>query len=153
MRGVPAFFGGRSMKKWYLFFLSLILAACSASTGTPQPAPTVIPPAEGMGVLSGQIQVPAGAWEESKLYVYAATFYGDEQNRGFYMLDPTRDPAAELGTDGIFELRDLKPQKYVLVVGPTAEQGRLVAGEDNLPRIFEVTAGQVIQTGSLPLVK
>jgi hypothetical protein len=142
------------MKKWCLFFfLSLILTACSASAGVPQPAPTVIPPAAGLGVLSGQIQASTGPWEESRLYVYAATFYGDEQNRGFYMLDPTRDPAAELGTDGIFELRDLKPQKYVLVVGPTAEQGLLVVDEENQPRIFEVLADEVIQAGSLSLAR
>ena len=142
------------MRKWVIaLLLSLILAACSAPAGTPQPAPTVIPPAAGTGILSGQIALSSGMWEESPLYVYAAAFYGDEQNRGFYMLDPTRDPAAEVGTDGLFELRDLKPQKYVLVVGPTAEQGKLVAADDDQPRVFEVLADQVVQAGSLTLAK
>jgi hypothetical protein len=45
----------------------------------------------------------------------------------------------------------MTPGKYVLVVGPTAEQGRLVADADGKARIFTVTADEVTDLGELGL--
>lgn len=132
----------------------LVLAGCSTpAANTPPPAPTAPPLAADKGGMAGQVTNTAGVWEETPLYVYAAAFYGDDQKRGFYMLDPLRDPTAELSKDGLFQLSDLKPQKYVLVVGPTAEQGRLVVDEKGQTRIFTVTAGEVLTLGAVAITK
>ncbi len=129
----------------------IALTACSGAGAGQVGDHTPVAPAAGLGSLSGSVSSASTFWTGETLYVYAATFNGNSADEGFYVLDTSRAPSAELAADGWFQLKDMTPGKYVLVVGPTAEQGRLVADADGKARIFTVTADEVTDLGELGL--
>ncbi len=68
-----------------------------------------------------------------------------------YMLDPDRHPHTELAGDGSFALSSVPPGQYVLVVGPTAEEARLVVDAGDEPQVFAVQADQMLEIGEVDL--
>lgn len=147
----------KALRIWPLVLL--FLTACSAPTAAPQVThsaaaeqPTAAALQSGRGGLLACVPAAPETWEEGEIFAFAAAFYSSSDSSGFYMLDPGRDPRAALDTQGCFQFNDLPPHEYVLVIGPRPEQGRLVAGEDDRPRIFNVTAGETLQPGELSLL-
>ena len=138
------------MKPRNFFLVSLILiilSGCAAPTTTESHTP--VAPTANTGSLVGSVPSAVTFWPGETLYIYAATFNGNDQNEGFYMLDTARAPSATLDSDGWFQLLDITPGRYVLVVGPTAEQGRLIMDANNKARIFTVVAGELEDLGIL----
>ena len=132
--------------------LSLALAACAVQTPTPPPAPTQAAEVSAAGgVLRGQVMDTAGRWEEEPLQIFAAPFSGDDQGAGFYMLEPAIHPSAELSEQGEFILSAVPAGRYVLVVGPTAEQGLTVVDEGGETRVFTVETGETVELGRVQL--
>ncbi|NPV78040.1 MAG: hypothetical protein HPY59_16890 [Anaerolineae bacterium] len=129
------------------FFFGGCLPAANR-TSAPIPTATLAP---GVGGLSGQIQRAAQTWPGQPLRIYAAAYYGEPDGGGFYMLDPDRDPGAPLAADGSFTLDSLPPGSYLLVVGPSAEQGRRVVDADQQPALFLVQTGTWQELGTLAL--
>jgi len=142
------------MKLRNFFLVSLILiilSGCAAPTSTGSHTP--VAPAANTGSLVGSVPSAVTFWPGETLYIYVATFNGNDQNEGFYMLDTARAPSATLDSDGWFQLLDITPGRYVLVVGPTAEQGRLIMDANNKARIFTVVAGELEDLGILEIGK
>lgn len=132
--------------------LALALAACAVQTPTPPAKPTQAaePSAQG-GVLRGQVMDTAGRWEEEPLLIFAAPFSGDDQGAGFFMLEPAIHPSAELNEQGEFVLSAVPAGRYVLVVGPTAEQALTVVDEGGETRVFTVETGEIVELGRVQL--
>ena len=140
------------MKLRNIILVSLILitlSGCAAPTATESHTP--IAPAANTGSLVGSAPSAVSLWPGETLYIYAATFNGNVQNEGFYMLDTARAPSATIDSDGWFQLLDITPGRYVLVVGPTAEQGRLIMDANGKARIFTAIAGKLEDLGILEI--
>jgi len=142
------------MKRFFVLLvigLTITLAACSGSSAGQLGSHTPVAPAAGLGSLTGSVPSATTFWTGQALYVYAATFNGNSADEGFYVLDTSRAPSAELAADGWFQLKDVAPGRFVLVVGPSAEQGRLVADADGKARVFTVVVYEVVELGELGL--
>ncbi len=149
--------------KPYFFAALLLLAALSAGCSPAAPSP-VAPPAvnsptpltleAGKGGLSGQVAEAASRWSGETVTAFAAPFTAvNGQEQGFYVLEPNVHPHADLGPDGGFQIGSVDPGTYVLVVGPSARDGKLVVNSDGNPRVFTVKAGELLQTGPLTLAQ
>lgn len=132
--------------------LALALVACAVQTPTPPPAPSQAADASAPGgVLRGQVMDTAGRWEEEPLLIFAAPYSGDGHGAGFYMLEPAIHPSAELNEQGEFVLSAVPAGRYVLVVGPTAEQALTVVDEGGEARVFTVETGETVDLGRVQL--
>ncbi len=89
----------------------------------------------------------------SVIYIYAAPFSGDANGQGIYYLDPSVHPQATLEAGGSFQLAGLAPPRYVLVVGPRADDSRPVLDEEGRTRIVEVKAGGATELGQVKVGK
>ena len=143
------------MRRFLISFALLILAALAACASAPaaafSAAPTRIVPPAGMGGIAGRVPAALAAWpEEAHLFIYAAPFYGKD-GEGFYTLEPSIHPSAGLDAGGYFQLGSVAPGSYVLVVGPAAEEGRLVVDAQAKLRVVEVRPADVNELGDLPL--
>ncbi len=137
-----------------LFFEALLLAVIMAACSSAQAAPARITPAAGRGGLVGQVAGTAEQWPEQPVNIYAAAYFADENNPGgIFSLDPGLCPQAGLEKGGAFQLNDIKPGSYVLVVGPSAEEALLVVDGQQKGRVFEVKPGQVLDIGELKLAE
>ena len=133
--------------------------ACSAGTAVPGTATDLIPapvvtdlsPESGKGGITGMVENAATFWPDQELTLYAADYAGDPAGGGFYILEPALFPKTILGPDGSFQLNNVPPGMYVLVVGPNADVAKLV-GEQGQPRIFEVSADQIADAGLVSLM-
>ena len=105
-------------------------------------------PMPGKGSISGVVVNAYETWPEMNvIYIFAAPFSGDANGKGIYFLDPSIHPQAALETGGNFQLPNLTPQRYVLVVGPQADNSRPLLDDQGKTRIVEVKAGEVMQLG------
>ncbi len=131
--------------------LALALAACAVQMPTPPEPTQAAEPSAQSGVLRGQVMDTAGRWEEEPLLIFAAPFSGDDQGAGFFMLEPAIHPSAELNEQGEFVLSAVPAGRYVLVVGPTAEQALTVVDEGGETRVFTVETGEIVELGRVQL--
>lgn len=103
---------------------------------------TAIPaPGNETGCLHGLLPATAERWPDVELNVYAASFTGNEQDQGFYVFDSNSSLHSPVDGDGEFTLCGLQPGKYVLIAGPTVEEGVTLVNEDQDLLILDVTAG------------
>jgi hypothetical protein len=133
----------------------VVLLAAAACTGKPaalpgqaQPAPPT--PMPGKGSVSGVVVNAKETWPDMNvLYIFAAPFSGDSDGKGIYFLDPSVHPQAALEASGSFQLANLTPQRYVLVVGPRADTSLPLLDDQGKTRIIEVKAGELLQLGQV----
>lgn len=131
---------------WIIIFCLLILDACDTNVAT-QVYPTQISPAAGLGGIIGKFQDNV-LWQEKQLYVYAAPFFGNADDQGIYVLDPSLHPKTKLEFDGMFQLNNLQPGAYVLVIGTRPEDARVIA-KNGKPWVIRVSSGQVVDLGTV----
>lgn len=145
----------RSSKKlWILLFLSWIFFVnCSSDSNSTTlglnstPDANSIQPATGFGGIVGKVVNAAEIWPEKNVYVYAAEFYGSRED-GVFLLEPTKFPKTQLGVDLLFEINDIPPKNYLLLVGPNPEAAIFIK-ESGEPIIVEVVIGQINNVGSV----
>ena len=131
--------------------LLVTLTACSAVAEVSSPTPTNIQPAVGMGGLRGTVLNSKELWKDrNKIYVFAAPFTGDDKGQGIYVLEPSIHPHTELDASGLFQLTDMPPGKYVLVIGPSPEEA-LVYKDGEKARVIDVPEGEVTDIGEITL--
>jgi len=128
--------------------LVCLLAVSSACQKATPPIPV---PEAGEGAITGQVLGLSGRWKEGPFTIYAAPYVGGEDGEGFYVLEPALHPHDELKANGYFQLNDVTPGQYVLVVGPTPEEAIRVVDDQQKPRVFTITAGQVLEAGKIQL--
>ena len=153
------------------FFLCLVIllaAACTAYSGkrpmlpgqvstTPSQLPATraqATPMPGNGSISGVVVNAGETWPEMNvIYIFAAPFSGDANGKGIYYLDPSVHPQSTLEAGGAFQLTNLTPQRYVLVVGPRADSSRPLLDDQGKTLIVEVKAGEMLQLGQVKVGK
>lgn len=87
---------------------------------------------------------PTG-WAGRELYVYFAPFSpGEQADEGIFILEPSIHPSAEVGPEGSFQLGNIPPGKYVIVVGPDPSEA-IAISDHGRPRIFEIVEGEVLE--------
>lgn len=138
--------------------LAGLLAGCAPAAAAPTasgPQPTLIVPSAGKGGLAGQVEQAAALWPDDELTVYAAPFtpVNDAGDEGFYVLEPNVHPHAPVEAGGYFQINEIEPGAYVLVVGPNPRESRLVINPQNKPQPFAIQAGEVLQAGKLVLAQ
>ncbi len=133
-----------------IIFLAISLVACGIQTPSPVATPTTITPRQGLGGIRGTIQDANGIWGERTIHSFAARFYPTSPGNGFYVLEPALDPSVALEPDGLFQLNDLNPGSYVLVIGPTPEEG-IAVRDQNQPKVVQVLADQITDLGVIEL--
>lgn len=132
-------------------FVLLLLALLACACADMDAAPTA--DSEEDGSIRGRVAEAAAYWEGSSLLIFAAPFYGNSGQEGFYVLEPDLHPHAALAEDGSFSLQNVPPGEYVLVVGPSAEEGLLLVDAQGEVVIASVQAGTVLELGRLELKK
>lgn len=122
------------------------LISLSACTGSPAAAlqPTLAP---GMGGISGHLSTAFERWPGGEITIYAAPYLGG----GTYILDPLNHPQTILDDNGDFTLVNLAPGTYVLIAGPSAEQGTPVLDDAGELLIIEVSAGSILPIDNLQI--
>jgi hypothetical protein len=107
---------------------------------------------EGFGGVKGVVKQFPSSWEGQVLYVYLAPFFpGEEQGGGgIYVLEPSIHPSAEINSTGAFQIGNVEPGQYVVVVGPNPEDA-LVLLDGDRPRVIDVSEGTVLELDALRL--
>lgn len=156
---------------WMIFVASILILVASCSYGTPWnispiPTPTAItevsplpsPPlpvsvplpkvASDKGAIIGVIVGRDGTPLKEGVKVFLTPFYRHETGDwGVYILEPSQVPIVTLDAEGRFQLLDIKPGAYVLIVGTTPEMAVAVLGDDGQARVIEVKPGEVVNIG------
>jgi hypothetical protein len=148
--------------------LAGLLAGCGTSTPAatlpPQLSPTtdlfespLVPPADlapltpepGMGGIRGLIVASPPEWGGQEITVYLAAYYaGSEGQGGFFALEPSQAPQTSVTASGAFQMGNVPPRQYVVVIGPGPEEA-LAIQENAAPKVFEVIAGEILDLGEV----
>lgn len=118
----------------------------------PSPSPPVSMPspqvALGKGAIIGVILNQDGTPFEGKVKVFLTPFYQHETDDwGIYVLDPNKATTVTLADSGAFQIVDIEPGDYVLVVGRTPETATLIPGDDGQAQVFEVKRDEITDVG------
>ncbi|MFC2042753.1 hypothetical protein ACFLUA_01190 [Chloroflexota bacterium] len=117
------------------------------SQESPSPNPILIKPTDtGNGSIGGTIENAEVVFPNQELHIYTAIFNGDQDGEGFYFLDTGRVTTASINPDGSFQILNVPPGLYVLVVGPNPESAKIVM-EGSRAKVIEVGDNQIIQLG------
>lgn len=117
----------------------------------PSAAPTPTqPPKPDTGLVVGQIASKPGTWSGKPLTAYAAPFKPTTAGNGFFILEPTIHPSATVNANGAFQIQDVPPDSYVIVIGPTPEEA-LAVQEGGQARVVEVKPNQQLDLGKIDL--
>lgn len=100
-----------------------------------------------MGGISGNLSAAFERWPGEAVIIYAAPFLGG----GTYILDALNHPQARLDAAGGFALVNLAPGTYVLIAGPSAEQGVPILDDTGELLIIEVSAGSILPINNLQI--
>lgn len=104
-----------------------------------------------MGGVKGIIVSTPPEWAGSTLLVYLAPFYSDEETgEGIFVLEPGAHPHVEVEPTGAFQLDNVPPAKYVIVIGPGPEKA-LAIPEGDHPRVFTIVEGEILDLGEIEL--
>jgi len=109
--------------------------------------PTLSTPTDtGNGSIGGTIENAEIVFPNQELNIYTANFYGDQYEDGFYYLDTGRVTTASINPDGSFQILNVPPGFYILVVGPKPESAKIII-EGSRAMVVEVNENQVIELG------
>jgi hypothetical protein len=138
----------------FFFLLTTIMAGCAQAEKVSMPTAQPVTPSAGKGAISARVDGLKEMWPDAQVIsIYAAPFYGDESSKGIYVLDPSLHPQTTLDGTGVFQLNNMTPGRYVLVVGPAADSGQVVLDEQGKTRVVTVKADVVLQLGVVKLAK
>lgn len=124
-------------------FWLISLAACGDNFSA-APQPTVAP---STGRISGSLPSALERWPGETVTIFAAPYLGG----GTYILDPLNHPQAILDEEGDFTLINLVPGEYVLIAGPSAEQGTPVLDDAGELLILVVSTGSILPVYNLTI--
>lgn len=120
------------MRKYFkiIFFITFILLASCSSTSKKEvdeklvfTTPTLVTLENGTGGLYGRVDIPE-FWQDYTLYAYAAPYLGDPEGEGIFILDDKLNKFNKINQDGNFQISNIPPGIYILVIGPDTETAR-----------------------------
>jgi hypothetical protein len=128
--------------------------------GSPTPTPlaavtpeeratTVLPQLEpGKGAIIGIVLKEDGTYPGENVKVFLASFFWNkEKTEGVFVLDPARATSVPVSDQGAFQLFNIEPGNYVLVVGVTPEAAVAILGDRGQARVIEVKPGEIVDIG------
>jgi len=130
----------------------ILITETFSRTATLKPGytPTIKLTEEGYGGIIGNVDNAFDTFPDQNLTIYSAEFYGDPEGDGFYILEPSLFSKAVVNRNGNFEIINVKPGYYILVVGPYPEYVKVIT-DKNKPMIIEVSENQVVDLGNVKL--
>jgi hypothetical protein len=138
---------------WPILFFIVFLTGCHANSEVVTPTtmvsgiePTAISPDPGLGGVIGSVGNAGEFWSGKRLTIYAAEFYGDSVEEGVFLLEPMLFPKSILSEGNYFQINNIPPKKYLLLVGPNPESALFVR-EGGVPLVVEVYADQIVDVG------
>ena len=117
------------------------------------PTPTLTPVTleSGKGGVRGSLVAYPSEWQGQTLFVWLAPFYsGERQDEGIFVLEPGFHPHAQIAPGGEFQVGNVSPGRYVIVIGPSPEEAVAIR-ENGQPHIFEILADQLLDIGPIHL--
>ena len=116
----------------------------------PMSTPTPAALSTGTGGIKGRIDNLEQYWSGKSIFIYAAQFYGDPEGDGAFILEPTLFPKAMVDANGFFQISDIPPRKYILIVGPKPESALMVKHAGTAV-IYDVAEGELLDVGTIHL--
>lgn len=104
-------------------FLTSTIDMPSSNGTTIVATPTETRLKEGYGGIKGIVEVPT-YWAGYNLYAYAAPYLGDPEGEGIYILDDKLNQYGKLTPDGYFQIIDINPGIYIIVIGPDVDSAK-----------------------------
>jgi hypothetical protein len=117
---------------------------------TPEETATTVPPQleSGKGAIIGTVLKEDGTYPPENVRVFLASFFwNEEKTEGVFVLDPDRATSVPISDQGAFQLFNIEPGNYVLVVGVTPEAAVAILGDRGQARVIEVNVGEVVDIG------
>ena len=100
------------------------------------------------GAITGTVLKQDGTHPPDNVRVFLASFYWNEaKTEGVFVLDPDRGTNVPISDRGSFQLFNIEPGNYVLVVGATPEAAIAILGDSGQPRVIEVKPGEIVDIG------
>jgi hypothetical protein len=138
----------------FLMMMVFMAASCNPREPTegalPMSTPTPAALNTGMGGIKGRIDNLDQYWSSKAIFIFAAQFYGDSGGDGAFILEPTLFPKAMVDANGYFQISDIPPRKYILIVGPKPESGLMVK-HTGTAVIYDVAEGELLDIGTIHL--
>jgi hypothetical protein len=132
-----------------LGIITFIVSGCGkqAPTAMPNSVSAIQTPEPGTAVVTGKIistilDKPLGT------AVWLAEVHG-EGDQGVYFLNATSSPGIYADDNGLFVLKNIKPQKYVIIVGEPEGQNEVITDDSNKPKVWDILADQIYEVGEL----
>lgn len=117
-----------------------------AAASETQP-PTTFDLEPGKGAVVGSVKIQGAPQED--IMVFLAPFYRVRgEGEGFYALEPSVHPHAALQEGSFFELANVDPGYYVMIIG-TEPRGAFVVEQHGQPRIWEVPPDELLDVGEI----
>jgi hypothetical protein len=140
---------------WPIVFVAIFVAGCKTTAQNVTPTthvtesePTRISPASGLGGITGSVSNGEEFWSGVRLVIYAAEYYGETGEEGVFLLEPMLFPKSVLNDEFHFQINNIPPKKYLLLVGPNPESSLFVR-QNGKPLIIEVEANQIVDIGEV----
>jgi hypothetical protein len=110
------------------------------------PAATLATSAD-KGAIVGTVSNRTGALPADTKVFVARFIWNDAKTVGVFYLDTGSVLSVPIEASGAFQVPDLEPGDYVLVIGVTPENAMPIMGNDNQARVIAVQAGQSVDLG------
>lgn len=107
---------------------------------------------ESFGGVEGTVSEFPPKWKGQELSVFLAPFYPGEAEGGggIYILEPSIHPSTKLQPSGAFQMGNVEPGQYVVVVGPGPENALVILDGDR-PRVIDIAEGSILHLQDLRL--
>lgn len=106
-----------------------------------------VTPAADKSAIVGVVRNSLGELPEGAKVFVANFVWNEEKTVGVFYLDPGNPLMAPIAKSGAFQIADLAPGPYVLVIGVAPEKATPIMGERDQALVIETTAGQVTDLG------
>jgi len=117
-----------SKKIYFLIIISIFLVSCSNGINSTNIVsqnidPTKVVLDKGDGGIMGELIIPP-FWDGEQIYAYAAPYLGDPEGEGIFILDDKVNKYAKVEADNYFQIANIDPGIYILVVGPDTDSAK-----------------------------
>lgn len=132
--------------------LVLLLAVGCSQNIVSQATPSVAAPAAGLSTLSGQVVANSDRAPIEKVLVRLANVYEDAATKSqTFALDLANAPGTITDAQGFFAIADVKPGKYVMVIGDYYAVHDIISESNGDAKVYDAQAGQLLNIGVLPV--
>lgn len=141
-----------SKKYYFLIILLIFLNSCSNEKNNTNLIPQIIVPTnvsldEGTGGIIGELIIPS-YWKNEQIYAYAAPYLGDPDGEGIFILDDKVNKYSLVQVDSYFQIANIDPGIYILVVGPDTDSAKAYRQNGKAVKI-SISSGEFTDVGKV----